>query len=99
MKGSERSYFDVALRLGSFFKHLVKKICNSGDLLLTVYGGLVAIITMATTGFILTYLGSPSHSSTSMMPSDQISTLSVYYYFLMSYGAIQAGVPASSREL
>jgi hypothetical protein len=60
---------------------------------------LLAIITMAMIGFILKYRGSPSHNSTKIIPKDQISTLSVYSYFLISSGAIQAGVPANSCEV
>jgi len=99
MKGSNRSSLAVARYDGSFFKHRERKFLRSCDPAETVSGGLLAIMTIAIIGFILKYRGSPSHNSTKMIPKDQISTLSVYSYFLMSSGAIQAGVPANYCEV
>lgn len=84
INGSESNSFAVALSDGSFLKHLPRKFRNSWERPETVSGGLLAIITIAIKGLILRYLGYPSHNYTNIMPRDQISTLSVYYYFFIN---------------
>ena len=96
MKGSYISSFMLALFSGSFCKHLLRNTLSYGEQFYTTGGYSLTIIYIAFNGFICKYLGSPFINSVIMIPSDHISTLSLYYFFIINSGAIHAGVPTIS---
>jgi hypothetical protein len=98
IKESYNSSFILALFSGSFCKHLRRNFFNYGEQFYTTGGYSLTIIYIAFNGFICKYLGSPFNNSVIIIPRDHISTLSLYYFFIINSGAIHAGVPTISLQ-
>lgn len=95
MNGCFNNYFAFSLYFGFFFKQQSRKLSKLPEKPLTLGGYSVTILYIALRGCRYKYGGWPSHNSTMTIPSDQISTISSYYYFFTSSGAIHAVVPAN----
>ena len=97
MKGWARSCFIDHLFATFFYKHFYTKSQYWGEKLafFSLWASLVDMKYIALRGGNLKKGGSPSASSTAITPTDQTSTNSLYGSFLISYGAIQAGVPTT----
>jgi len=97
IKGCFKSCSQVALSYGSFLR--LKSINSQNSLLhFSVYnfgGSLEVIMYIAFSGGILKFGGSPSANSMAIIPVLQTSTFSLYSFFKINSGAIQAGVPTT----
>lgn len=99
MKGCWSNCFEDQRCPGSFFKQLETKLVSLSENPTTCGGSSLAILYIALKGCSRRYGGSPLHSSITKMPNDQMSTISSYYSFLISSGAIHGAVPASPCAL
>ena len=82
-------------------RHFARKSLSSGGHwsgLLSVGGGRLGIKKMARMGFISAYGGLPSAISMTVMPSDQMSTFSLYPISWITSGAIHSGCSATTAH-
>jgi len=93
IKGCFNSYFVLLRSLGFLRRQQSTKLASWLLPYLSFGGYLFTIHCIACWCFILKKGGYPSASYIATIPNDQMSTFSSYGYFLISYGAIQAGVP------